>query len=138
MIAECLLDTNILVYAVDASRDNRHKQQIARDLIARADFGTSEQVMQEFYVTVTRKLEKPLSPDVAMAFLDKISLFPSPPTDYGLIGEAIRNSVKYRVSYWDAAIIAAAECLRARTLYSEDLNHGQKYGSVTAINPFLG
>ncbi|MBC2593795.1 PIN domain-containing protein [Ruficoccus amylovorans] len=136
MIAECLLDTNILVYAVDASPENRTKQRIARDLIGRVDFGTSAQVMQEFYVTVTRKLETPLPPEDALAFLDKLSIFASVPTDYGLISEAIRNSVKYQVSYWDAAVIAAAERLKAHTLYSEDLNHGQQYGSVTVINPF--
>ncbi len=136
MIAECLLDTNVLVYAVDASPENQAKQRIARDLISRVDFGTSAQVMQEFYVTVTRKLETPLSPDDALAFLDKLNVFASVPTDYGLISEAIRNSVKFQVSYWDAAVIAAAERLKAHTLYSEDLNHGQPYGSVTVINPF--
>lgn len=136
MFAECLLDTNILVYAVDASAENRLKQQIARDLIARSDFGTSAQVMQEFYVTVTRKLKTPLPPEDALAFLEKLSAFTVVPTDYGLICEAVRSSVKYQVSYWDAAVIAATERLKAQTLFSEDLNHGQQYGSVTVVNPF--
>lgn len=136
MFAESLLDTNILVYAVDASPENKRKQQIARELIAKTDFGISAQVMQEFYVTATRKLKTPLSAEDALMFLDKLSAFAVIPTDYGLISEAIRNSVKYQVSYWDAAVIAAAERLKAPTLYSEDLNHGQQYGSVTVINPF--
>ncbi len=137
MVAECLLDTNVLVYAVDASPENQPKQRVALDLINRTDFGTATQVMQEFYVTVTRKLEIPLSPQDALAFLDKLRHFALIETDYGLIGEAIRNSVKYHISYWDGAVIAAAERLKAHTLYSEDLNHGQRYGSVTVINPFL-
>lgn len=136
MLAECFFDTNILVYAIDASTENKRKQQVARDLVARVDFGTSAQVMQEFYVTVTRKLKTPLPPENALEFIEKLSAFAVVPTDYGLISEAIRNSVKYQVSYWDAAVIAAAERLKVQTLFSEDLNHGQQYGSVTVINPF--
>jgi predicted nucleic acid-binding protein len=46
-------------------------------------------------------------------------------------------SERYRINYWDGAILAAAEALGAETLYTEDLGHGQIYGSVRAINPFL-
>jgi predicted nucleic acid-binding protein len=58
-------------------------------------------------------------------------------TDFGLVAEGIRNSVKFQVSYWDGAIIAAAERLKATTLYSEDLSHGQRCGDVTIVNPFI-
>jgi predicted nucleic acid-binding protein len=57
--------------------------------------------------------------------------------DPSLIKTAIATSQRFRIAYWDAAIIAAAERLGAETLFTEDLNHGQSYGSVRVINPFL-
>ncbi|MDA0348985.1 MAG: PIN domain-containing protein [Verrucomicrobia bacterium] len=137
MTADCLIDTNVLVYAVDSSPANIRKKEVAMTLIETADFGLSAQVLQEFYVTVTRKLEVPLSPEVALAFLDRFHVFPMVVTDFGIITEGIRNSVKFQISYWDGAIIAAAERLKANTLYSEDLNHDQHYGAVRTVNPFI-
>jgi predicted nucleic acid-binding protein len=60
------------------------------------------------------------------------------PTDYPLIVAAVELSLRYGISYWDGAIVAAAEVLGAPTLYTEDLAHGQVYGTVRAVNPFLG
>ncbi|MBC9889121.1 MAG: PIN domain-containing protein [Opitutae bacterium] len=137
MTADCLIDTNVLVYAVDASPGYSSKKQIAMQLIETTDFGLSAQVFQEFYVTVTGKLRVPLSPERAMQFLDRFHAFPMVMTDFGLITEGIRNSIKFQTSYWDGAIIAAAERLRAKTLYSEDFSHGQRYGSVRMGNPFI-
>jgi predicted nucleic acid-binding protein len=137
MTAECLLDTNILVYAVDSSKTNKHKQQIARDLIANTDFGLSAQVLQEFYVTVTRKLKPPLTSNQALRFISPLQHFPIVATNHELIRDAILLSEKHQISYWDAAVVTAAEYLQAKTLYSEDLNHGQQYGNVQAINPFI-
>ena len=137
MTADCLIDTNVLVYAVDASPANTSKKQAAITLIESTDFGLSAQVLQEFYVMVTRKLRVPLSPEEAMAFLDRFHAFPMVVTDFGLVTEGIRNSVKFHVSYWDGAIIAAAERLKAETLFTEDLSHGQRYGAVTIENPFI-
>ena len=136
MTADCLLDTNVLVYAVDSSPENASKQAAARQLLAEADFGLSAQVMQEFYVTATRKLPTPLPPEEAAEFLEHLSAFPVVATDYGLITEGIRNSLKYQMSYWDGAILAAAERLKARVLYSEDLHDAQIYGTIQAVNPF--
>ncbi len=136
MTAECLLDTNILVYAVDSSKANKRKQSIARELIASTDFGLSAQILQEFYVTVTRKLKPPLTSNQALRFISPLQHFAIVATDHELIREAILLSEKHQISYWDAAVIAAAEYLQAQTLYSEDLNHGQQYGSVQVINPF--
>ena len=136
MTADCLIDTNVLVYGVDASPRNTSKKHIAMALIESTDFGLSAQVLQEFYVTVTRKLRVPLPPETAMEFLDRFHAFPLVVTDFGLVTEGIRNSVKFQVSYWDGAIIAAAEKLKAKTIYSEDLSHGQLYGAVRIVNPF--
>jgi predicted nucleic acid-binding protein len=137
MAADFLIDANVLVYAVDAFPANNSKKEIAMTLISSSDFGLSEQVLQEFYVTVTRKLKVALSPEVAMDFLDRFHAFPMVETDFGLVTEGIRNSVKFQISYWDGAIIAAAERLKVKVVYSEDLSHKQQYGAVRIVNPFI-
>jgi predicted nucleic acid-binding protein len=136
MSVDCFLDTNILVYAVSAAEADLAKKTQALELIQRAHFGLSAQVLQEFYVTVTRKIRKPLSPELAVALMDEYRVFPTVPTDYPLIVSAVELSLRHRISYWDGAILAAAEFLEAPTLYTEDLNHGQRYGQVLAFNPF--
>ena len=136
MSVECFLDTNVLVYAVSSAEADAPKRTRALDLVRRADFGLSAQVLQEFYVTVTRKIRKPLAPELAVALMEEYRVFPTVPTDYPLIVSAVEISLRYGVSYWDGAILAAAEVLEAPILYTEDLSHGQRYGSVRAVNPF--
>jgi predicted nucleic acid-binding protein len=138
MRTDCFLDTNILVYAVSSAEGDAAKRTKALDLVHRCNFGLSAQVLQEFYVTVTRKIRKPLPPDLAVALMDEYRLFPMVPTDYPLIVSAAELSLRHGISYWDGAIIAAAEVLQAPTLYTEDLNDGQRYGNVLAVNPFRG
>ena len=137
MSVDCFLDTNVLVYAVSSAEADAVKSAKALDLVQRADFGLSAQVLEEFYVTVTSKIRKPLSPERVVALMDEYRVFPTVPTDYPLIVAAVELSLRYGISYWDGAIVAAAEALEARTLYTETLNHGQRYGRVRAVNPFL-
>jgi predicted nucleic acid-binding protein len=137
MSVDCFLDTNVLVYTISSAEGDAARRSKALALVQRYDFGLSAQVLQEFYVTVTRKIRKPLPPDLAVALMDEYREFPMVPTDYPLIVSAAELSLRYGISYWDAAIVAAAEVLEASTLYTEDLNHGQRYGSVLAVNPFL-
>ena len=137
MGVDCFLDTSILVYAVSSAEADAARSRKALALVQRTDFGLSAQVLQEFYVTVTRKIRKPLSPELAVAFLDEYRVFPVVPTDYPLIVSAVELSLRYGISYWDGAIVAAAEALEASTLYTEDLAHGRRYGKVRAVNPFL-
>jgi predicted nucleic acid-binding protein len=137
MSVDCFLDTNVLVYAACSAEADARKGRKALDLVQRLDFGLSAQVLQEFYVTVTRKIRKPLSPALAVALMDEYRVFPTVPTDYPLIVSAVELSLRYGISYWDGAIIAAAEVLEAPTLYTEDLHHGQHYGRVRVVNPFL-
>ena len=137
MSVDCFLDTNILVYAVSSTESDAPKRARALDLVRQSDFGLSAQVLQEFYVTVTRKIRKPLAPELAVALMDEYRVFPTVPTDYPLIVSAVERSLRYGISYWDGAIVAAAEVLEAKVLYTEDLNHGQHYGAVRALNPFL-
>ena len=137
MSVEAFLDTNVLIYAVSSSPVEAEKNEKALDLISHADFGLSAQVLQEFYVNVTTKIAIPLAPDEAVALLEQFKSFPMVWTDYALIISAVETALRYGTSYWDGAIVAAAERLGATTLYTEDFNHGQHYGSVQAVNPFL-
>jgi predicted nucleic acid-binding protein len=137
MIVEAFLDTNVLIYAVSSAAAESAKKEKALGLIEQVDFGLSAQVLQEFYVNVTRKIAKPLAPDAAVALLEQFKSFPMVPTDYPLIIAGVEVSLRFGISYWDGTIVAAAERLGATTLFTEDLSHGQHYGSVQAVNPFL-
>jgi len=137
MSVDSFLDTNVLIYAVSASPDESAKKERALELIEQIEFGLSAQVLQEFYVNVTTKIAVPLAPDDVVALLEQFKSFPVVWTDYPLIVSGIETALRFGISYWDGAIIAAAERLGADTLYTEDLNHGQRYGSVQAVNPFL-
>lgn len=135
MKVECFLDTNILVYAA-AGHGAQEKRGRALEIIANEEFGLSAQVLQEFYVTVIRKIEVPLAPAQAVEWIEQFEVFPCLAIDAALVKIAIEASERYGISYWDAAIVAAAERFGAKTLYSEDLNHEQLYGSVRVCNPF--
>ena len=137
MSVDCFLDTNVLVYAVSSVEEESGKKARALELVRHADFGLSAQVLQEFFVTVTRKIRQPLPVERAVAMLEAYRVFPLILTDYPLIVGGIERSLEYGVSYWDGAVIAAAEALGAGTLYSEGLSDGQRYGSVVVRNPFL-
>lgn len=137
MIADVFLDTNILAYAVDLNPEYERQREIATALVAKSDFGISAQVLQEYYSVVTSKLRPMIPAEQAFLHVDRLMEFPVIAIDEGIVTEGIRNSVKYQISYWDGAIIAAAERLECKVLYTEDLNDGQQYGSVTVRNPFL-
>ena len=137
MSVDVFLDTNILVYAVTNDDREQTKRQRALEIIEAEDFAISAQVLQEFYVTVTRKLAEPLTPEQALDWISELDAFPCVAIEASLVKIAVETSVRYQTSYWDGAIIAAAESISSPRLYSEDLNHGQWYGSVEVINPFL-
>ena len=94
-------------------------------------------MLAEFYTVAIRKGARPLTPEVATRWVRTLAKKPCQPIDTAVVRAAIDLSQRYRISYWDGAIIAAAERLGARVVYSEDLNHGQTYGSVRVENPFL-
>jgi predicted nucleic acid-binding protein len=136
MAVDALLDTNVLIYAASSEPSEDAKRAKAVDLIDTLSFGLSAQVLQEFYVVATRKAKRKLSPVQAMWWLERFMPFPCVETDVALVHEAALGAERHQISYWDAAIIAAAERLGATVLYTEDLNHEQLYGSVRVINPF--
>jgi predicted nucleic acid-binding protein len=136
MTASVFFDTNVLVYAaVGTGRDER-KRKRALELIESVEFGISAQVLQEFYVTVVKKASRPLSPAQALEWIEQWAAFPCQAIDHQLVRIAIERSERYAISYWDAAILAAADALSAHTVYSGDLSDGQQYGRVRVVNPF--
>jgi predicted nucleic acid-binding protein len=106
-------------------------------LIGRTNFGLSAQVLQEFYTVVTRKPDRPFTPATALQWISELERQPCAAIDRPLVITAIVISQQFRIDYWDGAILAAAERLEAPIVYTEDLNHGQDYGPVRVINPFL-
>lgn len=136
MIADVFLDTNILVYAATGREAEEAKRLRSLELIEQENFGLSAQILQEFYVTVCRKVAVPLSAEQALEWIEQFESFPCLAVDARLVKIAVELSERYRISYWDGAIIGAAEALGATTLFSEDLSHGQRYGTVQVQNPF--
>ncbi len=134
--ADVFLDTNILIYAATGRADEPAKWEAAHGLLT-TQFGTSGQVLAEFYANVTRKATPPLPPDDARRWVSLLGRKPFVMVDERLVLAGIDLSQRYKISYWDGAILAAAERLGAATVYSEDLNHGQAYGSVRVVNPFI-
>lgn len=135
--SEVFLDTNILLYAALGRDHAGRRWDRAREIVLTEDYCTSGQVLAEFYHNVTRKSAQPLSPEKAREWVRVVAMKPCQPITPQVVMAGIDLSNRYRISYWDGAIIAAAERLGAKTLYSEDLNHGQTYGSVRIENPFL-
>jgi len=133
------IDTNVLVYAHDRSADG--KNTVARQLVRRLwETGQgclSVQVLQEFYVTITRKVAIPLNIDTASEIIRDLSFWKiHTPTAEDVLG-AIDIQRHYLVSFWDAMVIHSAKSLGCELLWSEDLAHGQVYDTVQVENPFI-
>lgn len=132
------LDTNILVYLYDT--DAPEKQERARGLFEQeASAGRvllSTQVLQEFYVVVTRKLAVPLDPKDAEDVVRNLSGLQVVPTDADRVLSAIQRSRRHRLSFWDALIIECALAGGATRLLSEDFQAGRIIEGLTIENPF--
>ena len=138
MRIECFLDTNVLIYAAMGRLDEPRKFDVASALVDSKDFGLSGQVLAEFCVNAVaqRKGRTPLTETELDLWMGLLGDYPIQPVDTGLVQMGLAYSRRVRISYWDAALIAAAERLEAPILYTEDLNHNQLYGSVRVVNPF--
>ena len=130
-------DTNILVYLFDAGAPAKRRR--ARELLGThtraGETLLSTQILQEFYVTVTRKLATPLDFDAAYEALRELAVMPTVRIDIPLMLSAVQLSRARKVSFWDALVIRAAIEGGATTLYSEDLQHGQVFETLTVENP---
>jgi predicted nucleic acid-binding protein len=136
-IMPIFFDSNILIYAFSNAADHQAKRRLALELLGRTDWSLSGQVLQEFVSNIV-KLRHGLTAAQAAAAVESIVAHrPVCPVDAALVLLALEIQARYRVSYWDAAILAAARRMSCGLLFTEDLNHGQDYGGVVAINPFL-
>lgn len=134
------VDTNVLVYAFDksAGSKNTRAQALLHSLCESAEACTSIQVLQEFYVTITRKVQRPLPAHEARDVVQDLSHWTLHSTDRDDLLGAIDLSGRHRISLWDALIVQGALRLRCATLWTEDMQDGQQFGSLTVRNPFSG
>lgn len=138
MSDKCFVDTNILIYAHDRSAEVKHER--ARALVDQLwDSGKgvlSTQVLQELCISLRKKAARPLSNDEMRALVRDYSAWEVVTNTAESIVRALEIEERYRISFWDALIVGAAEYAGAAVLYSEDLNAGQLYGGVRVVNPF--
>lgn len=137
-MASRFLDTDILLYAASkqALPADEGKHELALKVVGEGDFAISAQVLQEFYANAIKVKPKPLPAGDARQWVELLGEVECVAIDHRLVTEGIMLSERFKTSYWDGAIIAAAHAAGASTLVSEDLNHGQVYGEVTVHNPF--
>ena len=132
------LDTNILLYAASARPEERTKSERARHLLKSQNIALSTQVLQEFYWAATRPHKLALTHIAAQTYIDVWKLFPVQPITLSVVEDALYLCQRFQLSYWDAAIIAAARHLGCIQVVTEDLSHGQDYDGVLVVNPFEG
>jgi predicted nucleic acid-binding protein len=131
-------DTDVLVYLFDV--DAPDKREAARSLLQQeADAGRatlSTQVLQEFFVTVTRKLAVPVGHEQAERAVRSLAELSVVQIDAGLVLAGIELTRRLQISFWDALIVGAALQSGSTVLYTEDLQHGQRIDGLTIANPF--
>lgn len=131
------LDTNILLYSIGTAPEERTKRLRAIALLDRDEVGLSVQVLQEFYVQATRPTRPdPLPHDTAAGLITAWTRFRVQPNNLQILASALQIKAAHGFSYWDSAIVAAAQALGCRELYTEDMQHGRQVGAVTIIDPF--
>lgn len=136
-MAGVFVDTNILLYAAGNAPSERDKAEMARRILKHEQVVLSAQVLQEFYWVATHPNKLALTHEEALTFIDVWKMFPVQAITLGVVEDALFICQQFRISYWDAAIVAAARHRDCRVLYTEDLTHGEDYEGVTAVNPFL-
>ena len=129
-------DTNILLYAGSNDPTDKEKKAIASGLIESLDFLISSQVIQEFISNALGKRSLGLGESNITALLASLDETQALPVTLDLIRRSVDIRKRYGVSHWDSTIIAAASEAGCHTLYTEDLNPGQDYDGVRAVNPF--
>lgn len=135
------IDSNVLIYSYDSAEPEKQHvaQQLIAGLMANGNGALSVQVLGEFFVSVTRRIRNPLSIEQADAAVDLISSLPKIAVieiDLAMVLRAIATHGRYGTTYWDSLIIAAAERAGCTRILSEDMNPGQSYHGIVAVNPF--
>ena len=134
------LDTNVLVYAFDADAKKRARaQELIEAALQTREGVISSQVVQEFLNVATRKFARPMTNDEALRYLDQVLeplcvVWPDPE----LYRRALTVRARFQFGFYDSLIVAGALTAGCRTLYSEDLQAGQKVDNLTVVDPFAG
>jgi len=137
MSDKTFVDTNILIYAHDIDAKAKHEtaKSVLRDLWRQRTGVLSLQVLQEFYVNVTRKIASPLPKEAARLVVNTYAIWCTETTP-AEIAAAFRIEDEFRITFWDALIVASAAKSGAVRILSEDLNSGQTIGGIRIENPF--
>jgi predicted nucleic acid-binding protein len=138
MSGKTFIDTNVLIYAHDADAGAKHQiaKEVLRELWTERTGVLSVQVLQEFYVNVTRKMSTPMSKELARLVVSSYAIWctETTPTE---IASAFRIEDESRIGFWDALIVSAASKSGATRILSEDLNAGQRIAGIVIENPFV-
>jgi len=131
------VDTNILMYAHDASAGVKHERAkaLVEELWRDRTGVVSTQVLQELAVNLRRKAGRPLEAKVTRDIVADYLTWQVVVNNGESILEALDFEARYHISFWDALILHAAQASGVEVLYSEDLSDGQTYGSVRVVNP---
>jgi predicted nucleic acid-binding protein len=131
------VDTSILLYAISRDPAELDKAKRANDILAERDLALSVQVLQEFYVQATRASRPDaIGHQQAVLLIQSFRRFRVQDITSGIMLAALDSRQRFRLSYWDAAIIEASRALGCTQVLSEDLNDGQEYDGVRVVNPF--
>jgi len=131
------LDTNILLYSISSNPNERIKRDIAERLLSERNNALSVQVLQEFYAQATRPTRAgSLNHDTAVRLIRTWLRFPVQDMTVAAMSAALDIKTRTGLSYWDAAIVAAAAALGCTELLSEDMQHGREIAAVKIVNPF--
>ncbi len=131
------VDTNVLLYAVSTVPEEAEKKRIAKSVLTGSDIVLSAQVLQEFYTQATRPSRLgALSHLQAVGYIRPLQRFHIEEITVDLVLRALTIRERFGVSYWDAAILAAAQITGCDVVYSEDLSHTQDYDGIRVENPF--
>lgn len=132
------VDTNVLVYSYDSDAGQKHEtaRSLLLNLWESRTGVVSTQVLQEFYVTVTRQLPKPLDKRAASEIIGAYRAWPVHRPEVDDLIAASELETRHQLSFWDALVIVSAQRSGARTLLSEDLQDGRQMGELVITNPF--
>ena len=132
------VDTNVIVYAYDKDAGDKHRValDIMKDLWRSGLGSISTQLLQELFVTLTKKVSAPLDISVVRETVRRLSKWDVLLIDVDTIISATELQERYKYSFWDSLIIASAIAGGAKTIFSEDLSDGQTIQGITIKNPF--
>ena len=128
-------DSSIVVYAVDPRDESAEKRTKSRKLVENRRLNLSTQVLMESFSTLIETNFMPR--DLAQAYIGRLSAYPIVSIEKDDVSCAMDLSEEFQISHWDGMLLRSAHKARTPILYTEDLNHGQTYGSVRVCNPYI-